>query len=93
MLLSGRAEIWLEAGVKIWDIAPQKILIEEAGGRFTALDLQRAGGAFPVAHPVHGKSALAKRRLQALRNHRVVLNEQHTHTAVGAFAYPGIVRV
>jgi histidinol-phosphatase len=38
MLLSGRAEIWLEAGVKTWDIAPQKILIEEAGGRFTSLD-------------------------------------------------------
>jgi len=26
---------------------------------------------------------LPKRRLQTLRNHRVVLNEQHTHTAVG----------
>jgi histidinol-phosphatase len=38
MVLNGRAEIWLEAGVKSWDIAPMKILIEEAGGRFTSLD-------------------------------------------------------
>lgn len=38
MLLSGRAEAWLEAGVKTWDLAPSKILIEEAGGRFTAFD-------------------------------------------------------
>jgi histidinol-phosphatase len=38
MLLSGRAEAWLEAGVKVWDIAPAKILIEEAGGRFTSFD-------------------------------------------------------
>ncbi len=38
MLLSGRAEAWLEAGVKIWDIAPSKVLIEEAGGRFTSFD-------------------------------------------------------
>lgn len=37
MLLSGRADAWLEAGVKVWDIAPQKILVEEAGGRFTSL--------------------------------------------------------
>lgn len=42
MVLSGRAEAWLEAGVKIWDIAPQKILIEEAGGRYT--DLAGASG-------------------------------------------------
>lgn len=38
MVLSGRAEAWLEAGVKIWDIAPAKVLIEEAGGRFTSFD-------------------------------------------------------
>jgi histidinol-phosphatase len=38
MVLSGRAEAWLEAGVKTWDIAPSKVLIEEAGGRFTAFD-------------------------------------------------------
>jgi histidinol-phosphatase len=37
-VLTGRAEAWIEAGVKIWDLAPLKILVEEAGGRFTALD-------------------------------------------------------
>lgn len=35
MLLDGRADAWLEAGVRIWDLAPLKILVEEAGGRFT----------------------------------------------------------
>jgi histidinol-phosphatase len=38
MVLTGRAEAFLEAGVKIWDIAPLKILVEEAGGRFTDLE-------------------------------------------------------
>jgi histidinol-phosphatase len=37
MLLSGRADAWLEAGVSPWDIAPQKVLVEEAGGRVTDL--------------------------------------------------------
>jgi histidinol-phosphatase len=31
----GQAEVMLETGVKPWDLAPLKILIEEAGGRFT----------------------------------------------------------
>ena len=35
MVLTGRAEAFLEAGVQVWDIAPLQILIEEAGGRFT----------------------------------------------------------
>lgn len=35
LVLSGRADAWLEAGVQIWDIAPLKVLVEEAGGRFT----------------------------------------------------------
>jgi histidinol-phosphatase len=35
MLLGGRAEAWIESGVKIWDIAALKILVEEAGGTFT----------------------------------------------------------
>jgi histidinol-phosphatase len=34
-LLAGRAEAWIEAGVKIWDLAPLKVLVEEAGGTFT----------------------------------------------------------
>jgi histidinol-phosphatase len=35
MVLTGRAEAWIEAGVQIWDLAPLQILVEEAGGRFT----------------------------------------------------------
>lgn len=35
LVLNGRAEAWLEAGVKVWDLAPLKVLVEEAGGRFT----------------------------------------------------------
>jgi histidinol-phosphatase len=35
LVLNGHADVWLEAGVKIWDIAPLQILLEEAGGRFT----------------------------------------------------------
>ena len=38
LVLAGRAEAWIEAGVKEWDLAPLKVLVEEAGGRFTDLD-------------------------------------------------------
>jgi len=37
MVLAGRAEAWIEAGVQLWDLAPIQILVEEAGGRFTDL--------------------------------------------------------
>jgi histidinol-phosphatase len=37
MVLTGRAEVFLEAGVQVWDIAPLRVLVEEAGGRFTDL--------------------------------------------------------
>ncbi|HEU0033549.1 MAG TPA: inositol monophosphatase family protein [Kofleriaceae bacterium] len=42
MLLSGRAEVWLEAGVAPWDIAPQQILVTEAGGRFVDLSTEKS---------------------------------------------------
>jgi histidinol-phosphatase len=38
LVLQGKAEAWVEAGVQIWDIAPLRVLVEEAGGRFTDLD-------------------------------------------------------
>ena len=38
LLLDGQAEAWIEAGVQVWDLAPLKILVEEAGGTFTDLD-------------------------------------------------------
>ncbi|MCI0547182.1 MAG: hypothetical protein L0027_07845 [Candidatus Rokubacteria bacterium] len=34
-ILRGQAELMLEADVKPWDIAPFKVLFEEAGGRFS----------------------------------------------------------
>ena len=37
MVLQGRAEAWVEAGVKVWDLAPLQILASEAGGLFTDL--------------------------------------------------------
>lgn len=37
-VFEGKAEAAIEVGVKVWDIAPMKILVEEAGGRYTDLD-------------------------------------------------------
>jgi histidinol-phosphatase len=38
LVLQGKAEAWIEAGAQIWDIAALRVLVEEAGGRFTDLD-------------------------------------------------------
>ncbi len=38
LVLQGKAEAWIEAGVQLWDLGPLQILVEEAGGRFTDLD-------------------------------------------------------
>lgn len=38
LVLQGKAEAWVEAGVQIWDLAPLQVLVEEAGGRFTDLE-------------------------------------------------------
>jgi histidinol-phosphatase len=35
LVADGRAEIYLEMDLKPWDLAPCKLLVEEAGGRFT----------------------------------------------------------
>ncbi|HET6410584.1 MAG TPA: inositol monophosphatase family protein [Anaeromyxobacter sp.] len=37
LVLKGQAEAWIEAGVRVWDIAPMQVLVEEAGGRFSDL--------------------------------------------------------
>lgn len=34
MLAAGHADVWIEPNAQPWDLAPLKILIEEAGGRF-----------------------------------------------------------
>jgi histidinol-phosphatase len=36
----GKAEIYAELDLKPWDLAPCKLLVEEAGGRFTDWDGQ-----------------------------------------------------
>jgi histidinol phosphatase-like enzyme (inositol monophosphatase family) len=41
LLAAGKADIWFEPKVEIWDLAPLKLLIEEAGGHFFALDGSR----------------------------------------------------
>ena len=38
MLASGHAELWLEAHAKAWDLAPLKLILEEAGARFCNFD-------------------------------------------------------
>lgn len=37
LVFEGKAEAMLEVGVCTWDLAPMKIIVEEAGGRFTDL--------------------------------------------------------
>jgi fructose-1,6-bisphosphatase/inositol monophosphatase family enzyme len=38
MVVSGRAELWVEQSGKVWDLAPLKILAEEAGAVFFNFD-------------------------------------------------------
>jgi histidinol-phosphatase len=38
LVADGRAEIYAEAGLKPWDLAPCKIVVEEAGRRFSYFD-------------------------------------------------------
>jgi histidinol-phosphatase len=42
LVLTGRAEAWIEAGVKPWDLAALAVLVEEAGGRFTDFEGRRS---------------------------------------------------
>jgi histidinol-phosphatase len=44
MVLTGRAEAWIEAGVQVWDLAALQVLVEEAGGRFTDLEGRPSAG-------------------------------------------------
>lgn len=38
MVASGQAEVWIEPKVAAWDLAPHKVILEEAGARFLNLD-------------------------------------------------------
>jgi histidinol-phosphatase len=35
LVAEGKAEVYVEVDLKPWDVAPVKILVEEAGGRLT----------------------------------------------------------
>ena len=41
LLAAGKAEIWFEPKVEVWDLAALKLIIEEAGGDFFTLDGSR----------------------------------------------------
>lgn len=38
MVAGGRADAWIEPSAQAWDVAPIKIIVEEAGGRFFNFD-------------------------------------------------------
>jgi len=63
-VFEGRAEAMLEVGVKPWDLAPMKIIIEEAGGAFVDL----AGG-----HSVYQGGCIVSNQLLANEFKRVLL--------------------
>jgi fructose-1,6-bisphosphatase/inositol monophosphatase family enzyme len=39
-VVSGRADLWIEHEAEAWDLAPLKIIAEEAGARFFNFDGQ-----------------------------------------------------
>jgi fructose-1,6-bisphosphatase/inositol monophosphatase family enzyme len=41
LVAAGKAEIWFEAKVEVWDLAALKLILEEAGALFFALDGSR----------------------------------------------------
>jgi len=41
LVAAGQVDIWFEPKVAVWDLAPLKLIIEEAGGAFFALDGSR----------------------------------------------------
>ena len=56
LVAEGKAEIYAELDLKPWDLAPCKILVEEAGGRFTDFDGRPtiySGTAFATNGVVH----------------------------------------
>jgi histidinol-phosphatase len=64
LLLDGQADLWLEAGVKPWDLAPHAVLVEEAGGRFTDFEGRRTPHS---GNAVAGGAALHDAALRSLR--------------------------
>ena len=50
LLAQGKADVWIEPNAAPWDLAPLKLLIEEAGGRF---------GSFNGENTIYGGNAYA----------------------------------
>ena len=38
MVARGQADLWIEPSAAPWDLAPLKVIVEEAGGRFFNMD-------------------------------------------------------
>jgi histidinol-phosphatase len=63
MVLDGRAEVWIEGGVKPWDLAAPAILIVEAGGRFSDWN---GAASYETGHAVCSNGAVHDTVLRAL---------------------------
>lgn len=65
LVLEGVADLWIEAGVQPWDLAPVRVLIEEAGGVYSDF----AGGV-SLSHgtAIAGPAALHAIALERLRS-------------------------
>ena len=65
LVASGRGEIYAELDLKPWDLAPCKILVEEAGGRFSDFDGRPSiysGTALVTNGPLHEATLALLRR-------------------------------
>jgi histidinol-phosphatase len=65
LVAEGKAEIYMETDLKAWDLAPCKVIVEEAGGRFTDLagvPTIHAGSAFATNGRLHDAALALVRR-------------------------------
>lgn len=62
LVAAGKADIWFEPKVEPWDLAPLRLIVEEAGGAFLALDGSRSiysGSALACAPGLEREARLA----------------------------------
>ena len=57
MIVSGKAEVWVEPSAQPWDLCPLKVLVEEAGGMVTDID----GNSQRYDQPIRGALMSNKR--------------------------------
>lgn len=67
MLLTGRADAWIECGVQPWDLGPVPVLVEEAGGRFGDFTGRRT---IESGHAIAANPALFPSLIAALKSQR-----------------------